>query len=91
MSLRNKLIAAAEFAVKEERGRCLWCVDQVLNELRAKLSKKLMSEAQLHVARTKFQMAEAVGIELRRAIVSGARPSGQGKSPAEPSSESDDG
>ena len=80
MGMREKLKAAAMQAAVEamttERGRCLWCVDQVIAELKGKLEKKLLSEAQLHIARTKFKIAEAVGIELRRAIVSGARPQG---------------
>lgn len=74
MSLRDKLMKAATFAVAEERGRVLWCVDQVLIELRAKLNTKLLSSVQLEAIRLKIRIADAVCMELRRAIVSGVRP-----------------
>lgn len=80
MSLQKKLkdvaTAAAIEATTVERGRCLWCVDQVIEELRRSLQKKLLGTAELHVAQTKFKIANAVAGELRRAIVSGVRPPG---------------
>ena len=72
--MRDKLLKAAAFAVTEERGRVLWCIDQVLAELKAKVNTKLLSAVQLHAVELKFKIAEAVAAELRRAIVSGARP-----------------
>lgn len=78
MSLQDKLRRVATMAAQEattnERGRALWCIDEVLRELKGKLSKKLLSTAQVHAAEVKFKIAEAVCMELRRAIVSGARP-----------------
>lgn len=79
MSMQQKLQAAAGAAALEamtnERGRALWCLDQVLTELRAKVNQKLLSHVQLEAAKMKLKIAEAVCMELRRAIVSGVRPS----------------
>lgn len=85
MSLQKKLkdvaTAAAIEATTNERARCLWCVDQVIEELKTKLQTKLLGSAELHVAQTKYKIACAVSYELRRAIVSGIRPpGGQGAS-----------
>ena len=90
MGMREKLMAAAKAAAIEatttERGRCLWCADEVIRSLQLKLRSKLLSEAQLHTAQTKFKIAEAVVRELRRAIVSGVRPRQGGPGPeSEPS------
>lgn len=79
MGMREKLLAAAQAAATEattnERARCLWCADEVVRELREKISKKfLLSAAHEHAAKAKLQIAEAVVRELRRAIVSGVRP-----------------
>lgn len=79
MSMRAKLLAAAQAAATEattnERARCLWCADEVVRELREKFSKKfLLSAAHEQAAKVKLQIAEAVVVELRRAIISGARP-----------------
>lgn len=88
MSLRAKMIAVAEKAAAEavmnERCRCLWCIDQVLIELRKKLDQKLLSTIQLEAAKMKYRIAEAVAVELRRAIVSGVRPSGPGTADLSP-------
>jgi hypothetical protein len=59
-----------------ERGRCLWCLDEVIRELETKVGGKLLSEAQLHAAQVKLQIARAVCVELRRAVISGVRPPG---------------
>jgi hypothetical protein len=75
MSMRDKLLAAARVAAIEERARCLWCADEVVRELTVKLSKKILtSTAEEQLAKVKLQIAKAVVIELRRAIVSGVRP-----------------
>lgn len=79
MSMRAKLLAAAQAAATEattnERARCLWCAAEVVRELREKLAKKfLLSAAHEQAAKVKLQIAEAVVMELRRAIISGARP-----------------
>jgi hypothetical protein len=78
VSLRQKLLQAANAAAVEattnERARALWCLDQVLIELRQRVSQKLLSTVQLEAATMKLKIAGAVCMELRRAIVSGVRP-----------------
>lgn len=78
MSMRAKLLDAARVAVLEERARCLWCADQIVAQLQAKLRGKLLGSAQLHNAELKLKIAKAVVNEVRRAIVGGARPPGEG-------------
>lgn len=63
-------------AVARERGRCLWCLDQILVELRADLDRKLLIETERHVIQVKVKLARAIVAKARRAIVSGARPAG---------------
>lgn len=80
-SFRDQLIETAKRAATEaatnERGRCLWCVDQVIKELKVKLDAKLLaSTMEVESRKLKLKIAEAVCVELRRAIVSGARPPG---------------
>lgn len=73
--LRAAAEAAAQESALNERARCLWCADEVVRELREKISKKfLLSAAHEHAAKAKLQIAEAVVRELRRAIISGVRP-----------------
>lgn len=78
MSMQQKLRAAATAAALEatanERARCLWCAEQVIAELKAKLAKKILSAANEHASQLKIQIAGGVVMELRRAIISGARP-----------------
>lgn len=87
MSLQAKLRAAATAAALEattnERARCLWCIDQVVRELESKLRTKLMSEQQIHIAQTKFKIAQSMATHMRRVIASGVRPQG---GPGEPGS-----
>lgn len=82
MSMRDKLLAAANQAAIEatanERGRCLWCLGQVMSELQTKLNAKLLSSVELEAAKMKLKIANAVCMELRRAIVSGVRPAPAG-------------
>jgi hypothetical protein len=73
--LRAAATAAAVESTTNERARCLWCIDQVIAELRTKLQGKLLSTVQIEAAKMKLRIAEAVCMELRRAIVSGVRPS----------------
>lgn len=78
-SFRDQLIAAVRKAAIEattnERARCLWCAEEVVRELGEKLSKKfLLSAAHEQAAKVKLQIARAVVVELRRAIISGVRP-----------------
>lgn len=82
MSLRDKLLAAGRVAALEERARCLWCAEQVIAELEAKLRGKLLGTAELHASDLKLKIARAVVSELRRAIVSGVRPASSPVGPA---------
>lgn len=61
-------------AVLNERGRCLWCCDQVLAELRAGLQTKILVESEIHVVKVKVKLAEAIIAKIRRAVVAGAKP-----------------
>lgn len=88
MSMEAKLRAAATAAAQEatinERGRVLWCIDSVMAELRAKLGKKLLSPVELQAVSMKLRIAEGVCMELRRAVVSGVRPSGPATGSGQP-------
>lgn len=78
MSLENKLRAAATIAAREamlnERGRCLWCIDEVIRELKQKLAARVLTPIQLQSATMKLKIAEGAGMSIRRAIASGVRP-----------------
>ena len=63
-------------AVLQERGRCLWCLDEIQRELQAQLSRKLLVESERHVIQVKVKLAGAIIAKARRAIVAGARPKG---------------
>lgn len=73
--LRDAALAAAIEATTNERARCLWCIDVIIEGLKKGLSQKLFESATIEQLRkVKLQIAEALGMEVRRAIVSGARP-----------------
>jgi hypothetical protein len=79
MSLKNKMHELATKAAQEgalrERARCLWCAEQVVARVEAKLENKLlMSAVEEQGRQIKMHIARAVVSELRRAIVSGIRP-----------------
>lgn len=74
MGFREKLIKAAEFAVKEERGRILWLIETMETEIRLRIGQKLVSDAELHALNVKLQLFKAFTTQLRRGIVSGVRP-----------------
>lgn len=72
MRLRDQEI---QDAVLKERARCLWCCEQVLKELRAKLAHRpLMSLTEETGRKIKLQIAQAVVTQLRASIVSGVGP-----------------
>lgn len=80
-SFRDQLIEAARKAAVEattnERARCLWAADQVIKELEVKVERKIFATTvEIEAAKMKLKIARAVVVELRRAIVSGARPPG---------------
>lgn len=78
MSLEKKLLAAATAAAQEatlnERARCLWCLDQIVEDARRKMAKKVLVEHERHAIAVKIQLAMAVVAQAKRAIVSGLRP-----------------
>lgn len=77
MSMQKKLEAAAYEAVILERARCLWCVDQVVAELKAQLDTKLLaSTAEIHGRQLKFNIARALAVQVRATIASGVGPGG---------------
>lgn len=90
--MRDKLLEAARIGAQEatatERGRCLWCADEVVRELEAKMAKKILRSAtEEQLAKVKVQIARGVVSELRRAIISGVRPAaaaGGGRNGSEP-------
>lgn len=61
-------------AVLQERGRCLWVLDQILVELKQELDRKLLIERERHVIGVKVKLARAIVAKARRGIVSGAKP-----------------
>ena len=78
MSLQKKLEAFAAEAVLQERARCLWCIDQIVQELGAQLKTKiLVSEAQRQGMAVKYNIARALAVQARAAIASGVGPGGR--------------
>lgn len=74
MSMENKLKDAETAGMLAERARCLWCIDEIARELHLALRRKLMSEAEIHMANVKFNIFSALRLKLRRAIITGAKP-----------------
>lgn len=78
MSLRDKLNKAAAAAALEatanERGRCLWCLQTIEDELQAGVRGKLMTEAERNLAEIKLNIAQAIFQKARRHITAGTRP-----------------
>lgn len=74
MSLRKKLIAAAEKAVHEERGRILWVLDELEKSLKKGLDDRLATPQELHVMKVKLQIFQSLATHVRMAIIKGTRP-----------------
>lgn len=74
MTLRKKLEAALVRGVQEERGRVLWLINQLEENLKADIQKKLLIEAQRHTAMVKLKIFQTITSQLRRAIVSNVQP-----------------
>jgi len=78
MSMEKKLVAAATAAAQEatlnERARCLWILDQIVEETRRAMAKKVLVEHERHAIAVKIQLALAIVGQAKRAIVSDLRP-----------------
>ena len=78
MSMEKKLLAAATAAAQEatlnERARCLWILDQIVEETRRAMAKKVLIESERHAITVKIQLALAIVAQAKRAIVSDLRP-----------------
>lgn len=72
--LRIGIERAAKEAMERERGRCLWVLDDLINQLQADFDKKILVEQQRHLAETKLRLARSVVGLAKRGVVSGARP-----------------
>jgi hypothetical protein len=72
--LRIAVERAVKEAVERERGRCLWVLDDLIKTLDADFNKKILVEAQRHMAETKLRLARAICSTAKRGIVGGARP-----------------
>jgi hypothetical protein len=63
-----------EQAVARERARCLWCLDELMKEVRKSLDNKILEESKIHLIKVKVAIAQGVCDRARRMIVSGAKP-----------------
>ena len=61
-------------AVEQERARCLWCLDQLMKELRKDLDKKILEEHKIHLIKVKVQIAQAIVTKARRMIMAAVEP-----------------
>lgn len=74
MSLRKKLIAAAEKAVHEERGRILWVLDELEKSLKKGIDNRLATPQELHVMQVKLKIFQSLATHVRMAIIKGTQP-----------------
>ncbi len=65
---------AAEEATQKERARCLWVLDDILEDLRQKMPKVMRIESQRHLQETKIKIAMAVQKIAADMIISGVEP-----------------
>lgn len=65
---------AVQAAVLAERNRCLAILTELVNDLRKELDKKILIEAQRHLAQTKLKMAEAIVRKVTSKIKFGMMP-----------------
>lgn len=65
---------AAEEATTKERARCLWVLDDILEDLRRKMPKVIRIENQRHMQETKIKIAMAVQKVAANMIISGVEP-----------------
>lgn len=77
MSLDKKLnliaTAAASEAMQRERGRVLWLMDVIEQELERDFDGKLLVEHQRQLALVKLQIAKGIFSQMRVRIASGVR------------------
>ncbi len=74
MSMRAKLAQAMVKATEIERGRVLWCIDQVTEDLKADLEKKILIETERHLVETKIKIFRVLSQLVKMRIFSGAVP-----------------
>lgn len=74
MSMQRKLEEARVHATAVERGRCIFCIEQVAKDLRADLEKKILVEAQRHTIQVKIQIFAMLSKLVRLKIISGVSP-----------------
>lgn len=77
-SWQDRMTQAATFAASEalhsERARCLWILDDLITQLQADFDRKILIEAQRHLAETKLKLARVIVDTAKRGIISGVRP-----------------
>ena len=61
-------------AIKSERARCCWVLDQVLLQLEAQLQRKLLIEAERHLIETKLKIARSLVHHAKTGIVLNFKP-----------------
>lgn len=78
MSLDNKLRLAAERAAREaaanERARCLWVLDQLLQKAEQGLQAKLLTATEERIAQVRMELTRSVVMAARQLIMTGIRP-----------------
>lgn len=67
MSAVNKAVAA-------ERGRCLWILDTIADDLKKQVGRKILVESEIHLVKVKLAIATALVSKAKRLIVSGVQP-----------------
>lgn len=78
MSIERKMRTVAELAATEaaarERARCLWCLEQVLENTKQKARSKLRSASEEVLVELRIKLAEALCGTAKALIISGIRP-----------------
>lgn len=74
MSLRNKLAEVRAHATGVERGRALWCLDQIMDDLKADLEKKILVESDRHFIEVKISIFRMLAKLAKIKIISGDSP-----------------
>jgi tRNA A37 threonylcarbamoyladenosine dehydratase len=67
-------MSAVKKAAAEERARCLWILDTILNDLRKQIGRKVLVESEIHLVKVKVAIAEALVSKARRLITLGLAP-----------------
>lgn len=81
MSMKKKLDDAYRLGEQSERGRVLWLMEKMRNDLREQLEKKILIESSRHVVQTKIKMVTSLFLQLQHLIVSNKQPPPKPKEP----------